>query len=308
MDITMNEDFLNNHEERLKRYALAKKRSLEMANYISAVYGSEHVREKTAGRPNSFDKLSAKLRSCGSYLVFKHFYNEDKLRLHSTVSCSKHLLCPFCAIKRTVKCLERYHSRIQTILKHQPNLKLFMVTLTVKDGEDLVERFQKLRWSLKKYQQQRRDALKGQKYVEYAKALGGVFSIEIKRGKHSQLWHPHVHMIWICEQEPDKYQISNEWNAITQDSYIIDVRECYGDSQINIFLEVFKYSLKFSEMSCADNFHAFQAISGSRLIEGFGILRNETEEQDIDTEEIVNEEMYQLLLFKFNLSKRKYLL
>ena len=53
-----------------------------------------------------------------------------------------------------------------------PELQLYFVTLTVKDGESLQERFNHLVKAERRYKQGRRDALKGQKFVEYAKAQG----------------------------------------------------------------------------------------------------------------------------------------
>ena len=94
-----------------------------------------------------------------------------------------------------------------------------------------------MRKALKKYQEQRRNALKGQKQVEYAKAAGGVMSIEVKRGRNSGLWHPHVHMIWLCNQAPSASQLSKEWLELTGDSYIVDVREFYGESVVDGFLK-----------------------------------------------------------------------
>ena len=98
-------------------------------------------------------------------------------------------------MRRGAKYLQVYKQRLDVVLQENPNLRAFMVTLTVKDGENLSERFPHLRKALKKYQEQRRNALKGQRQVEYAKAAGGVMSIEVKRGRNSGLWHPHVHMI-----------------------------------------------------------------------------------------------------------------
>lgn len=82
------------------------------------------------------------------------------------------------------------------------NLRPYFVTTTIKDGSDLSERFKHLVNSERCYKQLRRDALKGRRFVEYAKALGGVSSIEFKRGKNSGLWHPHQHSIWLCEEAP----------------------------------------------------------------------------------------------------------
>ena len=72
--------------------------------------------------------------------------------------------------------------RLAVVLNQRPGLRAFMVTLTIKDGEDLKERFNKLRSGLKKYQQQRRDALKAnallstpKRWVEFSqsKSNGG---------------------------------------------------------------------------------------------------------------------------------------
>ena len=122
------------------------------------------------------------------------------------------------------------------------------MTLTVKDGESLQERFNHLVTAERRYKQKRLNALKGQKFVEYAKAQGGVCSVEFKRGQNSGLWHPHMHMIWLCSEAPDAHQLSREWEALTGDSFIVDVRPMYGE--IDGFLETFKYALKFSDLNC----------------------------------------------------------
>ena len=51
------------------------------------------------------------------------------------------------------------------------------------------------------------------------------------------------------------------------DSYIVDVREFYGDSVTDGFLEVFKYALKFSDMALAlaDNWEAYETLKGKGL-------------------------------------------
>lgn len=202
-------------------------------------------------------------------------------------------------MRRGAKYVQAYQERLAVVLNQRPGLRAFMVTLTIKDGEDLKERFNKLRSGLKKYQQQRRDALKGQRFVEYAKAMGGVFSIEIKRGRNSGQWHPHVHMIWLCHEMPDVARLSLEWLEITGDSYIVDVREFYGDSVTDGFLEVFKYALKFSDMALADNWEAYETLKGKRLVDSFGLFRGvEVPESLLDDD--LDNEAYRLLLYRFS--------
>ena len=72
-------------------------------------------------------------------------------------------------------------------------------------------------------------------------------------------------MIWLCHEMPDVARLSLEWLEITGDSYIVDVREFYGDSVTDGFLEVFKYALKFSDMALADNWEAYETLKGKGL-------------------------------------------
>jgi hypothetical protein len=281
-------------QSRLQRYGAGKTRALDMAKYITEFYD---IKQNSVGRPSENKKLATKLEGCANYLVFKRYLSVDEVRLHAANFCKKHLLCPFCAMRRGAKYLQVYKQRLDVVLQENPKLRAFMVTLTVKDGENLLERFTHLRKALKKYQEQRRNALKGQRQVEYAKALGGVMSIEIKRGKNSGLWHPHVHMIWLCENVPIASQLSKEWLELTGDSYIVDVREFYGESVVDGFLEVFKYALKFSDMELADNWEAFQTLKAKRLVDNFGLFRGVQVPDDLTDDDIDDE--YILLLYRF---------
>ncbi|WP_304672393.1 protein rep, partial [Neisseria polysaccharea] len=264
-----------------------------------ADYITQNTKSKWDDRNRNTEtgKLAAKLSNCADFLIFKRYLTVDEVRLHAANFCKKHLLCPFCAMRRGTKYLQAYKQRLEVVFQENPKLRAFMVTLTVKDGESLSERFAHLRAALKKYKEQRRNALKGQRFVEYAKAFGGVHSIEIKRGKNSGLWHPHVHMIWLCEEPPSASQLSREWLAITGDSYIVDVREFYGESVVDGFLEVFKYALKFSDMPLADNWEAYQLLKEKRLVDNFGLLRGVKVPEELTDEDIDEEFVYLLYYF-----------
>lgn len=248
--------------KRLGRYAGAHQRALHMADYATGIGEIE---------------MAGKLQRCGHWLVFRHYYTVDKVRLHSADFCKKHLLCPLCALRRGAKYLKAYMDKLAAVMAEHPGLKAYMVTLTVTNCEDLIERFNHLRKSMKAMTQARRDYLKApdkRPHVEFAKALGGVHSIEITRGANSALWHPHVHMIWLCYEEPDQVALSREWLALTGDSFVVDVTPFYDqENVVEGFLEVFKYALKFSELELADNWHAFEVLSGKRLVDAFGLLR-----------------------------------
>lgn len=104
--------------------------------------------------------------------------------------------------------------------------------------------------------------------------MGGVYSIEVKRGAGSELWHPHCHMVWMCHEKPYEQKLSEEWRNWTKDSYIVDVTPFYDQkSMVKGFLELFKYALKFTDLELSDNFEAFKKLSGRRLVNSFGCLR-----------------------------------
>jgi hypothetical protein len=140
---------------------------------------------------------------------------------------------------------------------------------------------------MKAMTQARRDYLKApvqRQHVEFAKALGGVHSIEAKRGANSGQWHPHAHMIWLCHEAPSQALLAREWEAWTGDSFIVDVRPMDGAALVGAVIEVLKYALKFSELPLDDNWQAFRTLSGKRLIDSFGLLRGVDVPDDLTDE------------------------
>lgn len=266
--------------EKLKRYSTARLRALEMQEYCNV---QQNV------------KMSNKLANCANYLVFRHYFRIDEVRLHAAQFCKKHLLCPMCAIRRGAKMLKAYLEKYQLVIAERPSLTPYLVTLTVKNGLDLDERVNHLRQSMKKMTESRRNALKGLISLnEFSKSSGGFHSVEVTNRGNG--WHPHVHMIWLCSEKPNQSLLSKEWQAITGDSYIVDVRPLHDP--VEGFLEVCKYALKFSDLSLSDNYHAFEVMSGMRLIDAHGILRGVVIPDSL-LDEIIDSEPYVELFYRY---------
>ena len=224
------------------------------------------------------------LTLCGSYLEFRSYFTQPghPVRLHAAKFCQQDKLCPFCAIRRGAKLLRRYTARVVHQLELCPGLIPVMVTPTVRNGPDLVERWRHLSESWRQLMQRRKDHNQGKRrWTEAARAWGSVGSTEIKRGDGSGCWHPHIHATWLCDSLPDQDALRREWREITGDSHMVDVRPFHFhrdglpatvDNVAVDFAEVFKYSLKFSSMSLADNLHAFQKLHGKRMIRSHGTL------------------------------------
>lgn len=241
---------------RLDRYAKAHQRTVQMVDYANL---------------NGEVKLADRLAGCGNYLLFRDYYTVGKVRLHAAQFCCKHLLCPLCAVRRASKMVKAYMDRLQVLKGVRGPFNASLVTLTVKDGEDLSERCGHLFRSVQKLHKARSG--KGQK-SEASKAFAAVWSYEFKRGSGSGLWHPHMHAVWLHDAPLDSRVLSQQWHDITGDSFIVDITPFYDqENVVTGFLEVFKYAMKFSDMSLEDNWEGFEVLGGKRLIASFGAFR-----------------------------------
>lgn len=247
--------------ERITRYGQAHARSLLML---------EHLRD--APSPAS-TKTAASLASCGNYLHFREYFTVGKVRLHNATFCKQHLICPLCAIRRGAKALGAYLTRWQVIQQERPELRPYLLTLTVKNGNDLAERQTHLTKSLRKLMDHRRNFNAGvprAPWTELCKAQGAVYTLELTNKGNG--WHPHCHMIVLAASNPSQSDLSSEWHKITGDSMIVDCRPITGDPSES-FMEVFKYAVKFSDLTLEDNWHAAQILKGKRLLGSFGLFR-----------------------------------
>lgn len=249
-------------EDRLDRYGTGKARSYQMAGYCLS---------------HGETKLSRRMYRCASFLHFREWLaHGGKMTLACGHFCQVPLLCPVCAIRRGGKLLRRYVERAKFIARTHD---LFLVTLTVKNGEDLAERYLHLKHSLKRLRIRARDG-----YGAFARADGALWSTEFTN--NGKGWHPHVHMVWAvprgqsfasiadCLAWGQGSQLAMDWKAITGDSHIVHVAPIRAEDDnelVDAFCEVLKYALKFSGLSLQDNFHAYKTLKGQRLISSCGI-------------------------------------
>lgn len=268
--------------DRITRYEGAKARALLMLEYLQELpaipYATKYgirTREAVPAR------VTSSLGSCASYLHFREYFTVGKVRLHSAQFCKQHLICPMCAIRRGSKSLSAYLEKFQTIKSERKDLKPYLLTLTVLNGDDLEERQNHLAKSLRVLMTRRRlhnSGQRGAKYTELCKAEAGVYTIELtNKGKG---WHPHLHMIVLSAVAIDSRALSVEWHEITKDSFIVDCRPITGDP-VDGFMEVFKYAVKFSDLSLADNWEAAKILKGKRLLNSFGLFRGVVVPEDL---------------------------
>lgn len=225
--------------------------------------------------------LMEKLSFCAEAIAYrrKHFADGKTVdvRFHAD-RCGLHLLCPFCAAFRSRQVLKRYAKRCDALMAERPGeFSAYMLTFTVKNGPDLVERFEHLTGALRRMLKRVGD---GRPSV-FSALLGGAYGIEIKRGSGSGLWHPHVHMLALVPVGHyfDFRACKREWLSWTGDSDVLNVEPLTLNdegSYSSSMREVFKYTTSFkkSDMSDVDRFFVHAHLKGRRLFGNFGLLRD----------------------------------
>lgn len=277
---------------RLDRYAPAHARALEMAAYIRSI---DVRRDAMDGRDRS--RYADELEQCGQWIEFESYPEREASLLVAAKFCQRFRLCPFCALRRCARSLQdnapRVRHALAVVRSTCPGASMGLLTLTVKNGEDLEERFEHLvdGWRAlmlrrRHYLDWERNGRRGhtRQWTCLAAFSGGVYSIEIKRGQGTRGggWHPHLHAAVIVEGDVGQERISAEWIEITGDSHVVDLRPFRSfvesddpddESIASDLLEVLKYPLKFNSITLPDNWHAELVLSGRRLRGTFGSLR-----------------------------------
>lgn len=265
---------------RLDRYSTAKKRGLENSNYLSKLHKQLSSEADHGVLTEIVRTTSIRLKECGHYLKFNHYYTVGKVRLTKASFCKQHLICPLCAIRRGAKTLKAYTYRHRVITAENPCWRLSMITLTVKNGDVLEERFDHLQKAMNCIFERRRDWLKkGWGKTEWRKVHGYVGTYEVtKDNGFGQIketgWHPHAHIMVLHTESFDYRALQEEWKDITGDSHVLNVSAAHHPDEPELdFLEVFKYAVKFSDLTPLDNTTAFLALRGRRLLFSGGAFR-----------------------------------
>ena len=241
------------HEKRVSRYGRAKKTTINLIKGITA------TKQKVLN-----PKTVKSIETCGDYLLFHNFVNIGKIKLMAASFCKVHALCQLCGIRRGAKYLKKYLEKLEQI-GYNPKIHILqLITLTIKDGADLSERFKHLKDSYKTLNNLR---TKKTRKTPLDNVLGAVSSFEIKRGKNSGLWHPHIHIIALSPKAKpvDQNDLAAKWLSITKDSHIVDVRNIKDDIESG-FCEVFKYITDYKENDPKDTLKIYQLVKNQKQI------------------------------------------
>ena len=257
--------------KRLERMSFGKGRAMAMASWLR-----EEVQR---------DDLADRLVACNLEQVYREWLETGHTRLFAAQFCHISKLCPICAGLRAAKAAERYAKRIAMVLAEREGSVPYMLTFTVKSGSDLRERLGHVLDNVTRMLDSRRKWVNGNRgysWTPLCSMLGGVTSCEVKRGRGGHGWHPHVHILGLCDGtwEPSgcrSPELEALWFAKTGDSHVVDVRRLHGETLMSGVEEVLKYTVKLSGMDCADAWEAYMATASRRLLRSWGILKGMSE-------------------------------
>ena len=179
------------------------------------------------------DLLGQKVLHCGTWLHLREWMKHDVSKLINANFCKKHLLCPACAWRRSIKAVAKYTEKVERVAKENPQLIPVMITFGVVNGPDLPERVQHLKTSIKAMTSAARKAksktgcMHGHAQIEWNKLAGSIRAMEVTNT--GRQWHPHVHVFALVTDYIDRERLSAEWQRFTGDSFIVDVRKCKGE-------------------------------------------------------------------------------
>lgn len=257
-------DGLSGLPVRVQRLGEARGRAVQMLHFL---------RKQGNGQDQATIDAWHKLQGCAEYLGFRHYLEQDAVRLHTASFCKQHLICPVCAIRRGSKAVGKYVERLE-IVQGEASGKLapWMLTYTVRNGADLAERMAHLRASIGKLVHARRQERSGaaRNRSTWGTMAGAVGSYEVtNKGKG---WHPHVHVFGLFDGPFDHKGMRAEWKRITGDSHVCEAHPVFGEPA-DAFCEVFKYALKFSEMDHIRTWEAAKTLARQRLVFSLGVFR-----------------------------------
>ena len=184
------------HSNRITRFGLLKHRSKLQEQYLwtQVDFKAEGENEES----NKALKAATKLKGCGQFLLFRNYYTIDQIKLEKFHVCGQHLLCPMCAGIRAARSMNRHLKRIEELMRLNPRLKPVLITLTVKNGESLDERYNHLTSSFRTLLPLSGLPQERPGFNQFCKIDGGFYTTEYTYNKTTGQWHPHIYIFSHC--------------------------------------------------------------------------------------------------------------
>lgn len=233
-------------------------------------------------------KLGEKVEGCGTWLHIREWLQTGQSRIRNANFCKKFLLCQSCAARRAGKMVADYAVKVETVQSARPDLVPAMVTLTIKNGDDLPERLRHLKDSWTRMMTAKRlgkAANCRNATVEWNKVHGSIRAIEVT--KKDKGWHPHIHAFVLLEEYISQEMLVKEWERFTGDSFVVGIKRC-DNGIVPGLIETLKYVSKLGDLTPENALEVYRAAKGSRFTDPQGVLRGVPEPDICEDDEDEN--------------------
>lgn len=253
-------------------------------------------------------QTSARVHNCGSWLYFRNYEEIDQNTLKKANFCNKDKLCPACASRRAHKQVEKVLGQLSS----NPSIMdgyWYYIVLPVRHSaeESLGVVFERLQKGLKGIGQSLRNVARGQGTENYfAQNFDGImYSIEETRTENG--WNVHANLLCRSPKplnglikkpkgkgkrgaywHPDMVET---WQQLTGSINVSISPICVTDQQalFENLHEIFKYSLKFQDLSPDDMLIAYRTLYGRRLLGTMGTLRGLKTDVELNGDGVENQ-------------------
>lgn len=233
-------------------------------------------------------KLGEKVEGCGTWLHIREWLQTGQARIRNANFCKKFLLCQSCGARRAAKMVSAYKPKVETVLQAMPHLIPAMVTLTIKNRDDLADGLGHLKDSWTRMMTAKRlgkSANCRNGAVEWNKVQGSIRAIEVTRKDKG--WHPHIHAFVLLEEYISHEMLSKEWERFTGDSFVVGIKRC-DNGIVPGLIETLKYVSKLADLTPENALEVYRVAKGSRFTDPQGVLRGVAEPDICDDDEDEN--------------------
>lgn len=210
-------------------------------------------------------RIAEKIRLCGETVYVAECAGCGTKHFKGVWHC-KNRYCLVCQKKRALVWARKVLERMQDI---PTGVVYSLLTMTVRSLSSLSDMYSYIISCWRAFRKRYRKV--------FCDVLGGVRSIEVKKGAVG--WHVHIHVLLAHYPGRLYEKIRDAWKDVTRGNGSIDVRLIRDTKGV---MEVVKYSLKTIGIKKEDLAEMVEVLKGKRLVEAFGIFRGIREDEDLD--------------------------
>ena len=247
---------------------------------------------------------SSRVSNCGSWLKFRHYEDINKKTLYKARFCKKDKICPGCAARRASKQVMKVEQQLRSN-EHLIEGYWYYIVLPVKhnSSEFFTTVFERLQNGLKAINQSIRNVSRGQNSNNWFSQFNGIM-YSIEETKTDNGWNIHANLL-VRSSTPLTNLLKKKgknsfwcksavetWKEIAEGSLNISISPINVSNQAELIKnlqEVFKYSLKFQDLSPDDLLIAYTALYKKRLLGTMGTLRGLKIDVDLQGDDVENQ-------------------